>query len=49
MEAKDKELENQEKYGVFEDVEDKGQKTSSRWIVTAKEKHDGQKKRSRQD
>ena len=31
-------------YDVFEEVEDKGQETiGSRWVVTAKEKHDGQK------
>ena len=33
-------------YNVFREVEDKGQEAiSSRWIVTAKEKHDGQKKK----
>ena len=31
-------------YDVFEEVEDKGQETiGSRWVVTEKEKHDGQK------
>ena len=31
-------------YKVFEEVDDRGQETiGSRWIVTQKEKHDGQK------
>ena len=44
MEAKDRELENLEKYEVFEEVEDTGQeKIGSRWVITRKEKADGQK------
>ena len=32
-------------YGVFEEVEDKGQeKIGSRWVITKKEKADGEKK-----
>ena len=43
-EAKEKEIQNLETYETFEEVEDKGQETiGSRWIVTKKEKHDGQK------
>merc|ERR1712030_168749 len=43
-EAKDRELENLEKYQVFEEVEDTGQeKIGSRWVITRKEKADGQK------
>ena len=43
-EAKQKEIENLETYETFEEVEDIGQETiGSRWIVTKKEKHDGQK------
>ena len=35
-------------YNVFEEVEDKGQETiESRWVVTAKEKHDGQKQQTK--
>ena len=45
IEAKEKEIENLEKYGVFEEVEDVGQETvGSRWVITRKEKADGQKK-----
>ena len=44
IEAKQKEIENLEKYGVFEEVEDIGQEAvDSRWVVTQKEKSDGQK------
>merc|ERR1712074_532191 len=44
MEAKDKELENLEKYEVFEEIEDTGQEAiGSRWVITKKEKSDGQK------
>ena len=44
IEAKQKEIENLEKYGVFEEVEDIGQeKVGSRWVITKKEKADGQK------
>ena len=35
-----------EKYGVFEEVEDEGQETvGSRWVITRKEKADGQKQK----
>ena len=44
IEAKAKEIENLEKYGVFEKVKDEGQETvGSRWMITRKEKADGQK------
>merc|ERR1711905_16810 len=44
LEAKDREIENLEKYEVFEEVEDVGQETiGSRWVITKKEKSDGQK------
>ena len=43
-EAKMTEVSNLLDYDVFEGVECKGQETiSSRWVITAKEKHDGQK------
>ena len=42
--SKMKEIENLETYEMFEEVEDEGQETiGSRWIVSRKEKHDGQK------
>ena len=42
--AKTAEVNNLLDYDVFEEVTDEGQETiSSRWLVTAKEKHDGQK------
>ena len=44
IEAKEKELENLTKYDVFEEVEDSGQeRISSRWVITKKERADGQK------
>merc|ERR1711905_65956 len=44
LEAKDREIENLEKYEVFEEVDDIGQETiGSRWVITKKEKSDGQK------
>ena len=44
IEAKEKKIENLETYETFEEVDDIGQeKIGSRWIVTEKEKHDGQK------
>ena len=44
LEAKDRELENLAKYEVFEEVEDTGQEAiESRWVITKKEKSDGQK------
>ena len=43
-EAKQMEVKNLMDYNVFEEVKDEGQETiGSRWIVTEKEKHDGQK------
>ena len=40
----EKEIENLETYERFEEVDDIGQETiGSRWIITEKEKHDGQK------
>ena len=46
IEAKNKEIENFEKYGVFEEVEDEGQETiGSMWVITRKEKADGQKQK----
>ena len=44
IEAKEKEIENLKTYETFEEVDDEGQETTgSRWILTEKEKHDGQK------
>merc|ERR1712030_141285 len=44
VEAKERELENLNKYDVFEEVEDSGQeRISSRWVITKKETADGQK------
>ena len=44
IEAKDKEVTNLTDYDTFEEVEDTGQeKIGSRWVITEKEKHDGQK------
>merc|ERR1712240_565638 len=44
IEAKEKEIQNLETYEKFEEVDDIGQETiGSRWIVSEKEKHDGQK------
>merc|ERR1712115_403248 len=46
IEAKQKKIENLEKYGVFEEVEDEGQDTvDSKWVITRKEKADGQKQK----
>ena len=43
-EAKMAEVSNLLDYDMFEEVEEKGQETiGSRWVVTPKEKHDGQK------
>ena len=48
-EAKIAEVNNLLDYDVFEEVEDRGQETiGSRWVVTAKEKHDGQKQETRE-
>ena len=44
IEAKNKEIENLRTYETFEEVADEGQETiGSRWIITEKQKHDGQK------
>ena len=43
MEAKEKELQNLFKYDVFKEIEDWGQeRIASRWVITQKEKADGQ-------
>ena len=47
-EAKTAEINNLLDYDVFEEVKDKGQDTiGSRWVVTTKEKHDGQKQKTK--
>lgn len=47
-EAKDTEIQNLMNYEVFEEVEENGQDTiGSQWVITAKEKHDGQKKNTK--
>ena len=44
IEVKQREIENLEKYGVFEEVGDVGQETvGSRWVIKRKEKADEQK------
>ena len=44
VEAKRKEMENLVTYDTFEEVKDEGQeRIGSRWVITKKEKHDGQK------
>ena len=44
IEAKEKEVENLKKYKVFEKVKDEGQQLiGTRWVITQKENHDGQK------
>ena len=44
VEAKNNEIENLKLYETFEEVIDEGQETiGSRWIITEKQKHDGQK------
>merc|ERR1711867_97680 len=44
VEAKNKEIENLKLYETFEEVKDEGQETiGSRWVVTEKQQHDGQK------
>ena len=46
-EAKTAEVNNLLDYDVFEEVEYEGQETiGSRWVVTTKEKHDGQKQKT---
>jgi len=45
-----KKIENLEECGVFEDVENEGQETvDSRWVITRKEKADGQKQKVKGD
>ena len=49
-EAKMAEVSNLLDYDVFEEVKDEGQETiGSRWVVTEKEKHDGQKQKKKPD
>ena len=44
IEAKEKEMNNIEKYGTFEEVPDRGErKITRRWVVTRKTKQDRQK------
>merc|ERR1712236_51225 len=44
VEAKNNEIENLKTYETFEEVMDEGQETiGNRWIITEKQKHDGQK------
>ena len=44
MSAKESELKNLSDYGTFEEVQDIGQdRITSRWVITTKELHDGQK------
>jgi hypothetical protein len=46
IEAKETELKNLEDFDTYEEVEDIGQsRVGSRWVITEKEKHDGQKKK----
>ena len=46
--AQDTEVNNLFDYNLFEEGEDVGQQTiGSRWVVTSKEKHDGQKKNTK--
>jgi hypothetical protein len=45
IKAKETEIQNLKDFDTFEEVEDIGQlKVRSRWVITGKEKHDGQKK-----
>ena len=47
-EAKIAEVSNLLDYDVFEEVKGEGQETiGSKWVVTAKEKHDGQKQETK--
>ena len=44
LEAKDREVRNHEDYNIFEEVVDDGQDTIvSQWVITQKDKQDGQK------
>merc|ERR1711895_242355 len=43
VEAKENEIQNLKTYETFEEIKDEGQETiGSRWIITEKQKHDGQ-------
>ena len=47
-EAKNTEINNLQDYDIFEEVEDIGQDAiGSRWVITSKEKHNGQKKQTK--
>ena len=44
MEAKQREIENLQKFWTFEEIEDEGKdKITSRWVILERLKHDGQK------
>merc|ERR1712115_455340 len=44
VEAKNNEIQNLKTYETFDEIKDEGQETiGSRWMVTEKQKHDGQK------
>ena len=44
VEAKEREINNLKDFDTFVEVSDEGQKTvGSRWVITRKEEHDGQK------
>ena len=44
IEAKEREMENLNDYDTYDEVKDEGQSTiGSRWVITRKQKHDGQK------
>jgi hypothetical protein len=44
IEAKEREMESLRDFDTFEEVDEVGQsKVGSRWVITKKEKHDGQK------
>merc|ERR1711905_84046 len=46
IEAKEREVNNLKYFDTFEEVSDEGQKTvGSRWVITKKEKQDGERKR----
>ena len=46
--AKKNEIKNLLDYDTFEEIEDVGQETiGSRWVITVKEKHDGQKQQTK--
>ena len=46
IDAKEKELKNLQSFGTFDEVDNVGQDfIDSRWVITQKEEHDGQKTR----